>query len=175
MRNNYLLTYVQRDGIHVILFSVAMVCAGILPFAFSQDIALHATGGVAFLCAAIGFSLGISSLKPLEERSVRALKRYGPVPDVLEELQREHLRPDTIRIGRATLGQTWLTYRGIGIAVFRRDEIRSVRLQETEQRHNGLRVQSTWQVLVTRSDGETQAVHAPGRPQAEQLISLLQS
>lgn len=175
MGANYLLRYVRNDCINVTVFGVIFLVVSATPFFIEVDRSLQFAGGVGICCALFALYIGRHALTPLSEHTVQALRRYGPLPEVLESLQRDWESESALKVGKACLGETWLAVRGIGIQVFRVDEITAVELQETKRTVNGIPAGSTWQLLVTRRDGGTEVVHTPQEVGALLLRSALLS
>jgi hypothetical protein len=173
MKANYLLEYVRKDCIQVFWFGLAFLGVGCLPFLLSDETAYKAVGGAGIAIGLFALLWGRHALRPLEEPSVLRLGRYGRISEVLESIQREHDCDTAVRVGKVCLTDTWLTVRGVGIQVYRVDEIAGASLQETVQKVNGMSAGSTWHVILTLRDGSSVTVHTPNRLGALMLQSAL--
>jgi hypothetical protein len=175
MRGNYLLTYVRNDCINVAVFGLFFAVVSATPFWVSEDRSLQAAGAAGICCSFLALYLARHALFPWREGSVQALARYGPLPEVLDSLHREWASGTALKVGRTCLGESWLANRGVGVQVFRVDEITDVQIQQTRQRVNGIPAGSTWQLIITRRDGSAGVVHTPNEAGALQLLEALRA
>ena len=175
-QRNYLLDYLRQDGRNAMLFCVLFAAAGLYPwFAMEQsrdNAALRFAGATAVVMSLLGLSIASPMLlNPQAHHSVQDLQRYGPIGQVLQELQADFAL--STRYGRLALGPRWLTARGVGITVVRRDEIAHAELGETKGNVNGVPAGSNWRLIVTTRDGRILEFNCRNREIADTLLPLI--
>ncbi|MBS2036326.1 hypothetical protein JST97_15155 [bacterium] len=155
MAANYLLKHIRRDGMATVLFCLMFGCVGMLAqwaLPGPDNASLRFAGLAATGMSALGLAVAAGPvLHPRRHSTIRELERYGPLEQVLAELQQDGLQ--ATRHGRLRLGSRWLTGCGVGVTVVRRDEIAGLQLAETEIRSNGVKLGSNWRLVVTTRDG----------------------
>jgi hypothetical protein len=174
-RRNYLLDHIRQDGRNTLIFCLCFAAAGLLPWLAmertSENAALRFAGATAVVMAVLGTSIAAGpALNPKAHHTIQDLQRYGPIDQVLDELQADFHK--ATNYSRLSLGPEWLTARGVGVTVLRREEITRVELGETQVRSNGVGVGSNWRLDVTTRDGRT--VEFPCRNQEIALQVLAQ-
>ncbi|MBN9415656.1 hypothetical protein ABS71_19465 [bacterium SCN 62-11] len=176
-QRNYLLDYLRQDGRNALIFCLLFAAAGLYPWLGMEqsrdNAALRFAGATAAVMSLLG--LGIASpmlLNPKAHHTVQDLKRYGPVDQVLQELQADFTR--ATRYSRLALGPLWLTARGVGITVVRREEITAAELAETRLHMNGASAGSNWRLVVTTRDGRVLDFPCRNRQIADTVLALIQ-
>ena len=175
-RRNYLLDHIRQDGRNTLIFCFCFAAAGLLPWvALAQtpeNAALRFAGATAVVMAVLGLSIAAGpALNPKAQRTSQELQRYGPVDLVLEQLQAD-FREATV-YNRLSLGPEWLTARGVGVTVLRREEIIAVDLGETQVHSNGVAVGSNWCLNVKTREGRTVEFPCRNREIALQVLAQL--
>lgn len=174
---NYLLQHLRDDGGHVVIFGIVFVLLGLCPWFIVPHRRVHDSlrfaGAVSIPIGllAIGIGRGAAS-DPLSHHSVQDLARYGPVPEVLETLQRES--ESGTRFGRLCLSANWLTACGVGITVVRLDDLAGVELGETKILLSGIiPAGSNWRLIVYTLDGRCLEFNCRNHFIATALLPLL--
>lgn len=170
MARHFLLDYLARDARNTLLASVVALGAGAALILLPQGaepsaVGLRAAGGVSVAAALFGFYLGRHVLRPEREPSLQALSRYGPVADVLREIQEQSDQGPVTEFGRIRLLRDWITGCGVGVTVVRLDELVGVEARQTRERN--------WELVLSTSDGRVEVLHCPHEFAAQALLPLL--
>jgi hypothetical protein len=175
MGRNYLLDHIRRDGLATVVFCLLFGGLGLVSqwaLAGDGNAALRFAGLSAAGISLLGLAIaGPAAFNPSAHHSLKALTGYGPLAEVLAELQDDGVT--AARYGRLRLGRNWLTACGVGFTVVRRDEIAGVDLAATEVCSGGVRVGSNWRLVVTTRDGRVVDFNCPNQETARLLKSQL--
>lgn len=175
MERNYLLEHIRKDGLATVVFCLLFGGLGLWAqwgLAGPENASIRFAGLTAVGVSLLGLaSFSGPAFRPQSHFSVAELARYGPIAEVLAELQQDGLSAS--RYGRLRLGPSWLTSCGVGITVVRRDEIAGVELGETEVLSGGIRVRSNWRLVVTTRDQRVLDFSCRDQETARLLKSLL--
>lgn len=172
-QRNYLLDHIRQDGRSTLFFCICFAAAGLYPWLgmthTPENGSLRFAGATALAISLLGVAIASQpALHPKSHHTVQELKRYGEVDEVLEKLQADSRQAKYY--GRLTLGPEWLTARGVGITVVRRDEIAEVQLAETRVTSGGAPVGSNWRLVVTTRDGRVREFPCRNRDIADALL-----
>lgn len=173
---NYLLDHIRQDARNALLFCLCFAAAGLYPWLAMprtpKNASLRFAGVAAVVISLLGLAIASEpARKPKAHHTVQELKRYGPLDQVLEGLQADFTQ--ATQFSRLALGPQWLTARGVGVTVVRRDEISAVQAVETKQ-HSGAAAVSNWRLVVTTRDGRVVDFNCRNREIAESLLERLQ-
>ncbi len=172
-QRNYLLDHIRQDGRNALLFCALFAAAGLYPwFGMAQtpeNASLRFSGVSAVLISLVGLAIAAGpALNPKSHHTVQDLQRYGSIDQVLKELQEDFAQ--ATQYSRLALGPVWLSARGVGITVVRRDEIAGVQLGETKL-PNGM--DSNWRLIVTTRDGRVLDFNCRNREIADIVLRSL--
>lgn len=175
-QRNYLLAYIRQDGRNALIFCLLFAAAGLYPwFGMEQsrdNAALRFAGASAVVMSLIGLCIASPMLlNPKAHHTVQDLLRYGPLDEVLEDLQTDFAQ--STQYGRLALGPRWLTARGVGISVVRRADIASAELGETKLNVNGAPAGSNWRLVITTQDGRIVDFACRNREIADTVLALI--
>ena len=175
MQRNYLLDHIRQDGRNALIFCVLFAGAGLYPwFGMAQtpeNGSLRFAGASAVAISVLGLAIACGPvLNPKSHHTIQELLRYGPIDQVLRELQQDFTQ--ATEYSRLALGPVWLTARGVGITVVRRDEIAGVQIGETKLPDGA---GSNWRLIVTTRDGRVLDFNCRNREIADILRPQLHS
>lgn len=165
MRHNFILRYLQRDSLATLLLSTVFLAVGLWGWVSTIEVSLRAAASVSLVSGLFGLYLGRHVLLPRLEPSVRGLSRYGPLDDVLAQLQREYENPETTRFGRIYLMRNWLVACGVGVTVVHLDELVGVHHEQCGR--------GNWRLLLYTDDGRCETVACGSHFVAIALMPLL--
>lgn len=166
MSDNFLLQSVQRDSRNTLLLGLVLLGLGLWGWANTQEVPLRCSAVASIISGTFALYLGRHTLRPENEPSLRGLRRFGPVDEVLAEIQQElQAQPSPTWFGKTLLLPNWLVCCGVGVTVVRLDDLAAMHYQQNSIQN--------WELLLYTFDGRCELIPCRNHTLALGLVALL--